>query len=78
MLSVFFSKLFGAGVSGKRQAGWIMFTIVTGILLWIIRIHAGGKDMSAFIGLMTIAWPTAMGAALGPHLLHHLKPEAYK
>lgn len=78
MLTTLMRKLFGSGVSGKRQAGWVMFTIVTGILLWIIKAHADGKDMTAFIGLMTIAWPTAMGAALGPHILHHLKPEAYK
>jgi len=74
MLRYLTTLVFGRGSSGKREGGWVVFVITTGILLWLIREHAQGKDMSAFIGLMTIAWPASMGAAVGPHVLHHIKP----
>lgn len=60
--------------SWKRETGWAVFLIITAILLWIIHLHAQGHEMNAFIGLMTVAWPTSMGAVLGPTVLHHLRP----
>lgn len=60
--------------SGKREAGWIVFGTVTGLLVWIIKLHTEGFDMSSFVGLMSMAWPASMAAAVGPHVLHFMKP----
>jgi len=68
------AKLLGfflGGASGKRQAGWVVFIIVNAFLAWVIKTHAGGTDMGAFVGMFTIAWPMSFIAAIAPHTIHH-------
>lgn len=60
--------------SGRREAGWVVFITVTSIVVWTMWEHSNGNDMSVWVGLLTLAWPTAMTAALGPHVLHHIRP----
>ena len=60
--------------SGKREAGWVVFIIVTMIVGWSVWKHSEGTDMSAWVALFTVAWPTSMAAAVGPHVVHHLRP----
>jgi len=60
--------------SGKREAGWVVFLAVTAAVYWAIHKHSLGVDMTPFVSLFVIAWPASFAAAVGPHVLHHMRP----
>lgn len=62
--------------SGKREAGWVVFLTVSGAVFWSMWEHAAGGDMVPFVPLFIIAWPASFAAAVGPHVVHHLRPRA--
>jgi dolichol kinase len=64
--------------SGKREAGWIVFVTVSAAVFWALQAHMEGSDMSAFVSLFVIAWPASFAAAVGPHVVHHLRSPAWQ
>lgn len=60
--------------SGKREAGWVVFVCVTFAVYWALHKHSVGVDMSPFVPLFLVAWPASFAAAVGPHVVHHLRP----
>lgn len=58
------------GESDKREGSWLVFMVVTGILVFSVRQEALGVAMPQTWAFLIIAWPVSVAGVIGVHVQH--------
>ena len=59
------------GDSDKREGAWLIFAIISGVLIYAVRHEAQGLEMEQTWDFLMIAWPAALAGVIGVHAQHH-------
>jgi len=70
MIRLFVHHVLG-GRSGKREAAWFMFIVVTGMVAFVVWAEYNGVAMPISQAILTIVWPATVLAVGAAHGIEH-------
>jgi len=70
VLKLFVHYVLG-GRSGKREAAWFMWIVVTGMVAFVVFCEYRGVAMPLAQSILIIVWPLAFAGVLAAHGIEH-------
>lgn len=58
------------GKSDKREGAWLIFFIITGVMVYSVIREAEGVPMANTWAFLTVAWPGSVVGVIGVHAQH--------
>lgn len=70
MIRLFVHHVLG-GRSGKREAAWFMWGVVTGMVAFVVWAEFSGVAMPISQSILIVVWPTTVIAVATAHGIEH-------